>query len=306
MNQWPLFLFVALYAFFGFSVPAKAAPPETLLFPVVPAAESAAAKHILGADFQSIQRSVGDWRGRNSVYLNGKTSSVLFDRDTGLPVQIYNNSKTVGGSGPPQITSDEALARANKFLKITGVVLDGRWALMENKYFDSGREYAFTWRKMFYGIELASFVSILMDADDGQILNYTLIDDPVTIPLQVNISGEQALALVVEKKGWLHPVVKTADLQVWYPGGYPGLQALTWRFEIANPDATTGDDSYVRAEVNATAGNIVSLDGPAGFFKSIPKGKKVMSVALPKINVKGLRHAKLPPTVFQAARKKAK
>jgi hypothetical protein len=95
-------------------------------------------------------------------------------------------------------------------------------------------------------------------------------------------------------------------LQVWYAYGYPGPQALLWRFEIANPDARLGRDRYVWAEVNAATGEITRLDGAAGSLGPLPKGKKMASVALPKINAKGLRHAKLPPTVFQAAaRKKA-
>jgi hypothetical protein len=282
------------------------------LAPQMAFSEAAAAKQLLGNGFRCTFRSVEKRHGRQTILLGGSTANTLaVDQSTGIVVEYTPTIYTAlenKASGSPFLTADDAVGRAVAFLQKTGILLDGLWTLTDKTYQEHGtgdRDYDITWRKVFQGVELASFINVVVDADDGQIKIYMLIDDPVTIPLLLNLTGEQALNIVAEKKGWGNPVVKKANLQVWYAGGYPGPQALMWRFEVANPDAKTGSDSYVWADVNATTGEIISLGEPGGFFR-MPKEKKMVSVALPKINVKALRHAKLPPTVFQAARKKAK
>jgi len=304
MNRQPTVILTALCWCISFLTPAIAAPSGAMLPLFVPAAEASAARQVLGHDFLSYRRTQGPRRGRDSVYLSGSNSSVLLDRETGLAVEVYNDTKTSGGSGPPLIAPDQAFVHVTEFFKTTGIVLDGVWTLTHHDYYAGSRQYDFTWRRVFRGVALASLINVTMDADGGHVLHYMLIDDPVVIPLQVNLTGEEALTIIAREKGWAHPVIKAADLQVWYPDGYPGPQALLWRFEIMNPDATTGSDSYLWADVNATTGKITRLDSPAGFFRRMLKGQKTLSVPLPKPDLKALRGAKLPPTVFQLAKLK--
>lgn len=243
--------------------------------------------------------------------MGGPEANLWVDQETGLTVEFSNfNHGSPDVASPPKITAVEAVIRGNAFLRQIGIEPNGTWTLTDQSYHEpslTNKEYELKWRKVFHGIELASLIYMMVDANDGQIISYALVDDPVVVPLQVNMTGEQALALVISKKGWQHPVLEGGRLQVWYAGGYPGPQTLMWSFEIANPDAKTGSDSYVRADVNATTGKIVSLGELAGFFGPMPKGRKAVSVALPKPDLKALRGAKLPPTVFQLAQmKKAK
>jgi len=293
----------------GGHIPSKAAPEGVALAPRMAPGEAAAALLLMRNDFHCTFRSQEQRHGRQTSILAGSTANIIkVDQKTGLIVEYTPKDVTgigSGASGSPSLTAEDAVARATAFLQTTGVKLEGLWTLTESSYHEQGpsdRYYDVTWRKIFHGIELPSFIDVLVDADDGQVRSYMLIDDPVVVPLQANLTGEQALAVVAEKKGWTHPILKKAKLDVWYAGGYPGPQALLWSFEIANPDATRGSDSYVWADVNATTGEVVRLDGPAGFFGPMPKGQKAVSVALPKPDLKALRGAKPPPTVFQLAK----
>lgn len=256
----------------------------------------------------------GVYRGRRVAGFDGASGDISIDRETGIVVDYMTGKVDVSQeTGPPIISSTGALRIGRTFLRGSGIEPDGVWTLTDNDYHEVGpgfRQYNLAWHRIFGGVQLPSSISVSLDADSGQVISYHLIDDPVTIPVQINLTGEQALTVVSEKKGWSHPALKRANLAIWYPNGYPGPQALMWRFEVANPDAKTGSDSYVWADVNATTGQIVRLDGPAGFFGPMPKGQKAVSVALPKPDLGALRGAKPPPTVFQLAKlrqgKKAK
>ena len=254
----------------------------------------------------------GVHRGRQVAGFTGASGNITIDQETGIVVDYMTDSIPISSeTESPQISSEKAISIGLAFLRRSGIEPEGVWTLTDNKYHEvssSFRQYNLAWHRLFNGVELPSFIIISINADDGRIISYHLVDDPITIPLQANITGEQALVAVSERKEWLHPIVRKVNLSIWYPNGYPGSQALMWRLEIANPDAKTGINSYVWADVNATTGEIIRLREPAGFFGPMPKGKKMVSVILPKPNLKALRYAKLPPTVFQLAaqRKKAK
>lgn len=303
---------LAVFLWMAASSAAMAAPrSEAGAAPRLTATEATNAGRALGHAFHCISRSQEPRHGRQTSTLGGQEANVWVDQETGLPVEFSNLSyRSPDVAAPPLMTAKDAVARGSTFLRQIGIEPNGTWTLTGNRYHEpsqTDKEYDLRWVKMFHGIELASFIDVIVDANDGQIITYQLIDDPVVIPLEVNLTGQQALALVVNTKGWQHPIVEGARLQVWYAGGYPGPQTLMWSLEISNPDAKTGSDSYVRADVNATTGNIVRLGEPAGFFGPMPKGQKGASIALPKPDLKALRGAKVPPTVFQLAeRKKAK
>ena len=291
------------------SSPVTAAPqPGTGATPSLTAAEAVSASQVLGHAFHCNSRSQELRRGRRTSILGGPGANLWIDQETGLTVEFSNLSyRSPDVASPPKITAVEAVARGEAFLRQIGVEPNGTWTLTSQTYHESSltdKEFELKWRRIFHGIELASLIYMVVDADEGQIISYALVDDPVVVPLQVNLTGEEALALVINKKGWQHPVLEGGRLQVWYAGGYPGPQTLMWSFEISNPDAKTGSDSYVRADVDAVTGEIVGLGEPAGFFGLMPKGKRKVSIMLPKPNLKALRGAKVPPTVFQLAKLK--
>jgi len=314
MRGYYLAVIISLFWLSGTFATVEAAPEDVATAPQMAINEAAATTRLMRNGFRCTFRSQEQRHGRRTTMLAGSTANtVAIDQDTALVVEYTPKDHTgiyIGATGLPSLTAGDAAVRAIAFLQTTGVKLGALWTLTENSYHEQGpsdRYYDVTWRKIFHGIELPSFVDVVVDADDGQILYYALTDDPVGVPLQVNLTGEQALTIVAEKKGWAHPIVKKAKLDIWYAGGYPGPQVLLWSFEIANPDAKTGSDSYVWADVNATTGDIVRLGEPAGFFGPMPKAQKAVSVLLPKLDLKALRGAKLPPTVFQLAKlKKAK
>lgn len=318
-KQWGLAL-AGLVWLIGLS-PTSAEPdrhPMTISW--MNAVEAAGAARVIGHSFQCTGRIDELRRGRRTSVLGGPEAGISVDQETGLPVEYssvteFNDprARSSNTSETSKVTASGAFDHATSFLRSVGVEPNGAWTLESNSHTDFGNgfgRYYLRWRKVVEGVELPALIDMTVNDDDGHVASYMLIDDPVVVPLQTNMTGEQALALVAEKKNWARPIVKKARLEVWYVGGYPGPQALMWRFEVANPDAKTGSDSYVWADVNATTGQIVRLDGPAGFFGPMPKGQKAVSVALPKPDLGALRGAKPPPTVFQLAKlrqgKKAK
>lgn len=297
------------------SSPARTEPdPQPTIRLRMNAMEAAGAARVLGHRFRCTGCLEELRRGRRTSVLGGPEAGILVDQETGIPVDYISVTETndprtrsSSTSGMPKVTTSGAFDHATSFLRSIGVEPTGAWTLESNSHADLGNgfgRYSLRWRKVMGGVVLPALIDMLVNDDDGQVASYMLIDDLVVIPLQTNMTGEQALALVAEKKKWARPVVKKARLEVWYVGGYPGPQALLWRFEIANPEAITGSDSYVWADVNAATGEVVRLDGPAGFFGPMPKGQKAVAIALPKPNLKALRGAKLPPTVFQLAKLK--
>jgi len=263
---------------------------------------------LLGHNLNSGQYAEGMYRGRRVAGFDGVAGDISIDRETGIVVDYVAGEVSASQeTGPPTISSAGAFQIGLTFLRRSGIEPDGVWTLTDNDYHEVGtgfRQYNLIWHRIFRGVQLPSSIGMSLDADSGQVTSYHLVDDPVTITLQMNLTGEQALIIVSERKRWAHPIVKRANLSVWYPSGYPGPQALMWRFEIANPDAKTGSDSYAWADVNATTGDIVRLGEPAGFFGPMPKAQKAVSVLLPKLDLKALRRAKVPPTVFQLAKLK--
>lgn len=226
-------------------------------------------------------------------------------------MQYTNSNIVMGATGMPKLTAKEGQRIAVSFLDGLHTPHDGLWTVVENKYLDHGsafREYSLTWWKIFHGVALPSLINVEVSADTGEIIGYLLIDDPITIPLQVNLTRQEAIQAVINKIKWQHPDVRAADLSIWYIGGYPGRQALLWRLEMANPEATTGKDSYVWADVDAATGQVYSLGEPGGFVKMEPNTKaQGEAVPTPKIDMEAIRKDKVPPTVFQLAKlKKAK
>jgi len=273
------------------------------------AASSAIAARALGRAFSVNFRNDGLNRGRQSIGLSGPAGTVNIDQETGLVVQYTNADIVTGASGVPKLTAKEGQQIAVDFLDRLHVPHDGLWTLVENKYLDHGsafREYSLTWWKTYHGVALPALINVEVDADTGKIIGYFLVDDPVTIPIQVNLTQQQAIQSVINKLKWQHPDVRAADLSIWYKGGYPGPQALLWRLEMANPDATTGKDSYVWADVDAATGEVYSLGQPGGFVKVNP-GAKVQGQDVPKqaLDLAAIQKDKPPPTVFQLAKLRA-
>jgi len=275
-------------------------------------AERSSVARVLSPDTRYNFRREAERRGRASVNLAGPSFDADIDKETGLLTGFTLENRHIGNlSGSPALTVEKALANASAFVGRTGLSLNGTWTLTQEKYLDhgsAGREYSLQWARLFQGVELPSLIDVHVDADTGEVYSYLLIDDPITIPLQVNLTRQEAIQAVINKIKWQHPDVRAADLSIWYIGGYPGRQALFWRLEMANPEATTGKDSYVWADVDAATGQVYSLGKPGGFVKMKPNAKaQGEAVPMPKIDMEAIRKDKVPPTVFQLAkRKKAK
>jgi hypothetical protein len=197
-----------------------------------------------------------------------------------------------------------------------GVPMQGLWTLTRKQYLDHGvgsREYDLQWKKVFHGIELPSFVNVGVDADTGEIIIYSLVDDPVVIPLPANIlDKETALRKVARDRGWTRPVIENARLAIWYVPSYPGRQTLLWRFELRNPDARNLRDSFVWADVDAVTGKITRLGLPGG-TGPVPPSMKSRQPPKPsgpspraKPDLKAARKQNIPLTVFETVKTRRK
>ena len=83
---------------------------------------------------------------------------------------------------------------------------------------------------------------------EGIFMSYR--EDPITVPLAVNISYQQAYHEVLPHQPWKHPMLEGAQLRV-IPGDdlEMGLnlpytkQFFVWQLHIVNPDALNGNDA---------------------------------------------------------------
>lgn len=290
------------------SLSAAAAPRTAIPTVALMPEEAAVVSSVLGHAPLCTQRVEGTEHGRPGVGLVGPDFDAGVDKETGILTGFSRQG--IGGSGlagPPLLTSQQVQARAEAFLQRAGVRVEGVWTLKKVEYHEVGpgfRQYDLNWVRLFHGVQLPSLILMVMNADSGGVMQYALIDDPVIVPLQPNLTAEDAVRVLVTKKMWTHPIVRKAELIVWYKGGYPGPQALLWRVEAANPDAKTGSDSIAGADVDAVTGEIATLRTPLGFFQIKPHSADAKPTVLPTLDLKALRGAKLPPTVFQLAKMK--
>ena len=303
--------FLLIASLFALTAQTKASPGGVSGVPVstLSAAEHSSLSHVLNPNTPYNIRHEAVRRGRASVNLAGPSFDADIDKETGLLTGFTIENRRIDTlSELPILTAEKALTDASAFVGRTGLSLDGLWTLTQEKYLDhgsAGREYSLQWSKLFHGVELPSLIDVHVDAATGEVYSYLLIDDPVTIPIQVNLTRQEAIQAVINKIKWQHPDVRAADLSIWYIGGYPGRQALLWRLEMANPEAATGKDSYVWADVDAATGKVYSLGEPGGFVKMKPVSKaQGEAVPMPKIDMEAVRKDKLPPTVFQLAKLK--
>lgn len=265
-------------------------------------------------DMKFIGRSQGIQRGRLTLGLAGAEGSIGIDKATGLVVDFHPASHFSQDVAPPDpaLSVDAAQAIAMSFLERIGIPHLEGWTLKDKVYHEWGgkdsycRGYSFEWVKLFHGVEMPAFITVDVQADSGQMLDYILIDDPVVIPIQVNLTDEDAIRVVAQSLHWNHPAVKKVALAISYAGGYPeGPQTVMWRLEMGNPDAATGADSYVWADVNAATGEIISLGKPAGFWQKPKPGQPIEpKPTLPRPDIKAIPKGASPPTVFELAKEK--
>lgn len=287
------------------------AAPRPLPLVAMPPAEAAALTSALGHTAVCTRRGVGSSRGRSVVGFVGADFNASIDSETGILTDFFKTEASASGvTGPPLLTRKQAQEKAVAFLDQHGIQVEGTWMLKTAQYHPVGpglREYNFDWVKTLQGVQLPSLILMSVGADSGDVESYKLIDDPVYVSLQPSLAAEDAVGVLAEKKGWAHPVVRQAELIVWYAGGYPGPQSLIWRLEIANPDGETSRESAARADIDARSGEILTLFSPLGFARIKPGSGEAKSIALPRPDLKALRTAKPPPTVFQLAKmRKAK
>jgi hypothetical protein len=118
--------------------------------------------------------------------------------------------------------------------------------------------------------------------------------------------------------GYRQPIAELAELTVWYRPSYPGRQVLLWRFDNMC-DAPAPGDTLLRAYVDATTGELVSLmrklgsstpgmkhSGEQEKVDSSDKPAPVLIRAFKKVDMPALKNATPPPTVFQSARPRKK
>lgn len=274
--------------------------------PVLTPAETTTITNALGHDFQCNYRAERQEHERPSITLGGSSFNATIDKETGLLVDFHRlGTQDSGVTGDPKINMDTAVANATAFLNRINVPPTGVWALDSKEYHEAGqglREYDLGWSKTLDGIELPSFISIIVNADTGEVSYYTLVDDPVTVSMIPTLTAADAVAVLAQKEGWTHPITQEAELMVWYKGGYPGPQALMWHVTVANGDAQIGENSLAQAYVEAVTGELVTVMTPAGTVRLTPEMKKKGRAPLPKIDRKALQAAKVPPTVFQLAK----
>lgn len=295
-------------------LPFVPAPPIPLT-PDEIAVVTRALGHRLDMEFQS--RDEGTYRGRLTLGLTGLSGKISIDEQTGLVVNfskdyaLYSLPQGVPPSDPA-LSMDAAQAIAISFLQRIGIPHLEGWTLESKEFHAWGgpnsylRGYSFEWKKVFHGVEMPAFITMNVFADNGEIWDYDLVDDPVTIPIQVNLTGQDAIRIAAQALGWAHPMIKKVDIVIWYLGGYgQGPQTVLWQLEMGNPDALTAADSYVFAGVDAATGKVISLGKPAGMWrKPKPGTSEPPKVALPKPDLKVIPKGSAPPTVFALAAKK--
>src|SRR5438552_1977038 len=83
-------------------------------------------------------------------------------------------------TGGPRVAPVQGQAAAVTFLGRVGVPPTPPWVLMEAGFYDRGEgsgEYYFDYGKFLNGIQLPAGLYVTIDAADGEVNNYNLMDD---------------------------------------------------------------------------------------------------------------------------------
>lgn len=243
---------------------------------------------------------------RRAILLSGPAGWIHVDEATNIVVEFRSDRAGLSQppTGPPEVPISRARELALAFLRRCGVFPGPPWVLTHEKRLGGGdgrREYSFTWRKFLNGVQLPSTIWVGIDADSGQVLDYQLIDDSVTIRLVARISSADATRIVARQQRISRPIVASARPVIWYSPRWPGTQTLFWEVRLRDPDAMGEGESVFVGQVNANTGQINSI---YGFQGSASSEQDQGAKPLPKPDLKAAAKAKVPPTVFQVAMRK--
>jgi len=215
---------------------------------------------------------------RSVIILFAPEANVFVDASTGVMTH-YASHPGLSKATPDAsaIGADQALANAQAFLARVGIPLQ-EWTVRSLKHFDhgtGGQEYEIEWSLYYYGVEMPAYLTVDIDALTGDVDDYIMVDDPLTIPIQPHVTVEQAAAAVARRMGFTHPVVDRAELSAWYTSDHPGPERLFWSFENMR-EAGTPPESRNRAmmaEVDAVTGEFVGAGIPMSMQRRQPGSK---------------------------------
>lgn len=249
---------------------------------------------------------------RQATILMGPSGWAYVDLETGVLIGLYRaDGLQPAGAGGLRVDAAQAQAAAIAFLGRVGVPPAPPWVLAEAGFHDrveGSGEYYFTYRKFVNGIQLPADLYVTIAAADGEVNNYNLMDDRLTIPLVAHVSADQAAALIARKAGFASVIVEEALPRISYFPHYPGRQAILWHVKLRNPAPQGLDPPFVIGEVDAVTGQIGSIEAPGGGGKGQPaiksgKGTPVRASPVPKVDLEAASKVKPPPTVFELAKR---
>lgn len=258
-------------------------------------------------------------RGRPTMVLKSDEADAKVDKSTGVLVEFQVHkyySLPVGADYPVNVSQAQAQQIAARFMRQWNVTLGAGWSLVPKETYlgdrgDAGKVYFFNWTKQAGGIEMPALCDITINASTGAVEGFLLVDDAVTVPLTWRLSAQDAIAAVVRAKGWTAWNLADISLHVWYRWFADGnidmsRQLLMWRVSLRNPQASTFQDSYAEADVDAVTGEIVQFHifgGPPPRLSAKDKAEALKRLAK---QPKSRQNGKIvpPPTVFQLAKSK--
>ncbi len=284
-------------------MPAPAAPGPRLC--ALASAAQTVASEVLGCRpaWDHAWWATDSHRARTVNVRAGERVVAAVDAETGLLVQLRVSRPGKPLRGDPKLTAAEALARARGFLERVPIRLEAPWRLVSARYL-ARREYAFEWVKVVCGFWLPASLKVAVDADTGELRSYSLIDDPVVVPLQPCIPVAQAVAILARYWKVTDPVVEETRAVVDYHPHWPGPQMLFWEITLRDSNARRPYKcAHFSGRVNAHTG-VLALVWVLPVAAGTGKGKvaarlRALVPPCPKPNSKAVAQARIPPTVFQ-------
>ncbi len=194
---------------------------------------------------------------------------VVFDKNTEYwvnsdtyKVERYSAYEELDNSKDVRISLEDAQILAESFIeKHNEEIVLQNFSLVMNEFVDGGdvTSYNFLWRKYIGNIESPSLIFVSVNPATGAIIHYISIDRPVTVPLENQITQQEAESISLKKFPGIEGATIDSKLKVGYDE--KGSQRLMWECSVSGaPKDFILQGGIVH--IDAQSGEIIRIDVP--------------------------------------------
>ncbi len=195
------------------------------------------------------------------IVLFHKNTEYWVNSDTNR-VERYSAYEELDNYKDVRVSLEGAQVIAESFIKAHDNAIDIQdFSLVMNEFVDGGDviTYNYFWRKYLGKIESPSFIFVSVNPTTGAIIHYINIDRPITVPLENQITQQEAESISLKEFPGIEEATVDSKLKVGYDE--KKSQRLMWECSVSGaPKDFILQGGIVH--IDAQSGEIIRIDVP--------------------------------------------